>query len=240
MKLSNRLNAIAAMVDKNSTVADIGTDHGFIPISLVEDGIIKKAIAMDVRKEPLLRADMHIKEHGLSESIETRLSYGLDELKEGEADTVVIAGMGGRLIIDILERGKSLVPSIDTFILSPHTGWEELRVYLRTNGFEIIDEAFVYEDDKYYLILKAKYSGDNYSKASSSEEISKIYDMFGQILIKKKDKLLCEYLKKEKNKYMHIRDSISSNTSIGMERINEIDSYLDAIREAEYVMQQNI
>lgn len=235
MKLSNRLKEIAAMVDKNIAVADIGTDHGFIPISLVEDGIIKKALAMDVRIEPLLRAREHIKEHGLEANIETRLSYGLDELREGEADTVIIAGMGGRLIIDILERGKGLVPSIDNFILSPHTGWEELRIYLRTNGFEITDEAMVYEDDKYYLILKAKFKG-----ASNTKEAKKIYDMFGACLIKKKDKLLCEYLKKEKNKYMNIREYLSSNSTGNDERIKEIDSYLDAIKETEYVMQQNI
>ena len=102
MKLSKRLELVASFVPKGSRIADIGTDHGHLPICLVEQGICPGAVAMDVGRGPLGRANAHIREHGLSGVIETRLSDGLARLRPGEADTVVMAGMGGQLVIHIL------------------------------------------------------------------------------------------------------------------------------------------
>lgn len=98
--------AAASLVKKNGVVADIGTDHGYLPIYLISAGISSKVIAMDVREKPLERAAMHIKEADLSEKIEVRLSDGLDKLEEKEADTITICGMGGRLIkrFSIMEK----------------------------------------------------------------------------------------------------------------------------------------
>ena len=106
MKLSKRLETIASFVPEGSRIADIGTDHGYIPIHLVQEGKAKHASAMDVRKGPLLRAQSHIQEAGLIDAIEVRLSDGLLKLEKDEADCVVIAGMGGELMIPILEEGR--------------------------------------------------------------------------------------------------------------------------------------
>ena len=119
MKLSKRLEMIASFVKPGSRLADIGTDHGYIPIALTERGVILSALAMDVRKGPLERAREHIGEAGLAEQIETRLSDGLEKLKAGEADTVVIAGMGGELEIHILEEGRHIWDSGPVGSLAP-------------------------------------------------------------------------------------------------------------------------
>ena len=113
LRLSERLKLVASFVPEGSRIADIGTDHGYVPIYLAETGKIKSALAMDVRKGPLARADEHIEEYrrdagDAAISIETRLSNGLEKLHVGEADTVIIAGMGGELEISILENGKQL------------------------------------------------------------------------------------------------------------------------------------
>ena len=111
MKLSKRLETVASFVPKGSNIADIGTDHGYVPIYLVREGQAEHAVAMDVRKGPLERARAHVAEAGLGSRIDVRLSDGLAGLKPGEADCVVIAGMGGELIIHILEEGVCGTPS---------------------------------------------------------------------------------------------------------------------------------
>ena len=105
------MTAVAALVPTGTCVADIGTDHGYVPIFLVEQGIVRKAVAMDVNRGPLERARIHITEKGLSDRIETRLSDGLKKLNVGEVDTIIAAGMGGGLIIRILEEGREIVNS---------------------------------------------------------------------------------------------------------------------------------
>ena len=97
MQLSLRLSAIAGLVTRGNRLVDVGCDHGYLPVALYLDGKIPKAIAMDVRKGPLSRAQEHISQYGLNTYIETRLSDGLEALKPGEGDTLVIAGMGGPL-----------------------------------------------------------------------------------------------------------------------------------------------
>ena len=109
MELSKRLYAVAGLVTKGASVADIGTDHGYIPIYLIEQGISPKAIALDINKGPLERARMHIVGHGLKDRIETRLSDGLEAVMPGEVDTMIAAGMGGGLIIKILTEGKEVL-----------------------------------------------------------------------------------------------------------------------------------
>ena len=131
MELSKRLAAVAALVDAGSRPADIGTDHAYIPIWLVEEGICQKAFAMDVGKGPLERAREHITGHGLGNYIETRLSDGLGALAPGEADCMIAAGMGGNLIIKILEEGCSVLEEMSTCILQPQSELAKVRKYLR-------------------------------------------------------------------------------------------------------------
>lgn len=154
-ELSKRLQMIASLIRPGSWVADVGTDHGYLPIYLVERGIAVRAIAMDIRKGPLARAEEHICQAGLKGRIETRLGNGLEQLNPGEADTVIIAGMGGPLILEILDRGKEVIPSVSRFVLSPQSDWRGFRVGLREQGFTILEERMVCEEGKFYLIVEA-------------------------------------------------------------------------------------
>ena len=150
-RLSERLKLVASFVPQDSRIADIGTDHGFVPICLAKEGRIKSALAMDVRTGPLERAEAHIKEAGISDiPISTRLSDGLKELKPQEADTVIIAGMGGELEIKILQEGRHLWSTIRRFILSPQSDLEKVRRFLSEEGFLIEKEAMLREEGKYY------------------------------------------------------------------------------------------
>ena len=117
MQLSNRMRKLASLVTKGNRLADVGTDHAYIPIALVREGRIPSALAMDVNQGPLSRAREHIRSSGLDTYIETRLSDGLEKLRSEEADTVLIAGMGGMLTVRILEGGFHCLDTVQELIL---------------------------------------------------------------------------------------------------------------------------
>ncbi len=156
MKLSERLIKITEFVDGTTSLADIGTDHGYVPVYCVQNGLCDSAIACDINEGPLNAAKEHIEGSGLSDKITTRLSDGLDALGKGEADTIVIAGMGGFLIRDILTRGKDVIDDTTRLILQPMVAGKELREYLISDGFEIVSEKLAREEDKFYNIIYAK------------------------------------------------------------------------------------
>ena len=155
MQLSRRLRAAADLVSTGSVLADIGTDHGYIPIALVEEKKIPGAIAMDINKGPLARADEHIRQHGLEHQIETRLSDGLHAMKQGEAQSILIAGMGGLLIVRILTEGKEVLEGCRELILQPQSELRSVRSYLEQEHYRITEERLVLEEGKYYVILRA-------------------------------------------------------------------------------------
>ena len=149
----------ANMVDPCGTVADVGCDHAHTCIWLLQNGIAKNCIGMDVRKGPLKKAEENLALYGCSEKVELRLSFGIDELRPGEADTIVIAGMGGEMIRDILEKDKSaqgVLLGAPTLVLQPQTHYECVRGWLSDNGWEIVAEDMCREDDKFYPCIKAK------------------------------------------------------------------------------------
>jgi ribosomal protein L11 methyltransferase (prmA) len=226
MKLSKRLQTIADFVKKNSVVADIGTDHAHIPIYLIENNIIDKAYACDINKGPLEKAKENIENFGVSENIVLRLSNGLDKMSNKEADTIIIAGMGGELIIDILERGKSFFNKKNTFILSPHTKTDEVRDYLLRKGFEIIKEDMCIDEGKFYTVMEGRYTENKlmYSEAEL---------LYGKFLIENKHPVLLEFLKKEEEKYI----SILSNIRLNEDRKKELRHRLDIIKETMNEMQ---
>ena len=154
MQLSERLSSVASMVTSGNCLADVGTDHGYVPIYLYERNIIPRAIAMDVNKGPLERARLHIAEYGYQNNIETRLSDGLAALKAGEADSVTIAGMGGPLIIRILSAYPEVTASLKELILQPQSEISEVRAWLCEQNYEIVEEHMVFEDGKYYSMSK--------------------------------------------------------------------------------------
>ncbi|MBR5236871.1 MAG: SAM-dependent methyltransferase [Clostridia bacterium] len=151
--LTPRLRAIADSVPTGATLADVGTDHGYVPIYLCQKNVIEKALAMDVKEGPLSRAQNNIERFGMKEKVETRLSDGLCALQQGEVDTAVIAGMGGLLIAQILEEAPFY---LKTYILQPMTATAELRAYLEEKGYRISYEVLAKEDEKIYTIIRAE------------------------------------------------------------------------------------
>ncbi|MBQ3471283.1 MAG: SAM-dependent methyltransferase, partial [Clostridia bacterium] len=135
-------------------IADIGTDHAYIPIYLTENGLADFVIASDINKGPRLIAEDNIKNHGLTEKTETRLGGGLSVLKEGEADTIIIAGMGGILISEIIDADIEIAKK-SNLILQPMNAQYELRKYLLSHGFKIINEDIAVEGFKVYNLIEA-------------------------------------------------------------------------------------
>lgn len=155
--LSNRLMAVADMVKQGSVIADIGTDHGYIPVYLYKAGIITGAVAADINEGPLNSCRKFVEQQGLSGVISVRLSDGLKQLHPDEYDTIIIAGMGGELIADILSRDDSIRDK--HIILNPMTHPEAARKFLFDNGFEIDRDIIVPDGRHHYSVFDAHYSG---------------------------------------------------------------------------------
>ncbi len=190
IRLSARMTALAGMVTGGSRLADVGCDHGYLPIWLCQEGRIPSAIAMDVKPGPLSRAEEHIREYGLDGRIETRLSDGLTALGENEADTVLIAGMGGMLMRRIL-TDRPIPESVTELVLQPQSDIAEVRRCVREIGFCIVDEDMVYEDGKYYPMMKCG--------RGASPEYTELEDEFGPVLLAKGHPVLRQYLEYQLN-----------------------------------------
>lgn len=155
--LSKRLRMLADMVTVGSRVADVGCDHGFLSIWLVQAGVSPRVLAMDVRKGPLAAAREHVEAYGLGDYIETRLSDGLKSFEAGEAETLVCAGMGGRLMERILTESMDKAKRFTELILQPQSELWEFRMFLRREGFEVLQEEAVCEDGKFYFAMKVSF-----------------------------------------------------------------------------------
>lgn len=225
MKLSLRLITIKNFVKENSIVADIGTDHGYIPGYLIENNISKKVIATDISKGSLDKAIEYIEKIGYKEYIDTRLGNGLEVLKPYEVDTVIIAGMGGLLIKDIIEKDLEITKTINNFIFQPMGAAEELRKYLYENNFKIIDEKIIKEDGKYYEIIYVS-RGKDYIEDEIYYEISKK-------LLDKKDPVLREFIEFKINKTEEILKELEKNhTEKTAKRKEDLSSRLKKYKEA--------
>ena len=147
MELSYRLNKIAQKVTQNGIIADIGTDHAYIPIFLYKNNKIKSGIACDISKGSLQKAKDNIKKYNLQGKIQTRLGNGLEKISlQDNVDTVIIAGMGGMLMIDILEKGKYILENVKELILQPQKDIDKVREYLHKNNFKIIDDEMLKDE----------------------------------------------------------------------------------------------
>lgn len=211
----NRLEAIASLIDKCETLADIGTDHGYIAEMALKDNLCKKVIATDINKGPLKSAVNHLTKIGFSNLVDFRLGSGLTVINENEVDCAVIAGMGGELIAKILEDSKNISKSINSFVLQAMTNVDVLRRYLYDNGYTISEEIIVKELHHYYFIIKAV------NKASVCED--DIYYEISKYLLDKKDNLLLEFIKKTvevNNKILiNLNNSTKQDNSL---KINEL------------------
>ena len=203
IELSKRMNAIADMVPKSRVVADVGCDHGFVSIYLVQNAVAEKVIAMDVNKGPLDRAREHVKAYNLSEYINLRLSDGLaGATAEDRIDAVVIAGMGGVLMVRILKEAinnRGLM--FPVLVLQPQSDPALLRTFLRENSYTIVKENMVYEDGKYYQIICAVHNAERVQETDYESEFA---DAFGPILLKEKNEVLLQFLQKEIRKFEQI------------------------------------
>ncbi len=159
-KLDVRLQAVADFVPENTTLADIGTDHASLPVYLVQKGTVPFAIAADVNKGPLEHAAKAVEEAGLKSQITLRLSNGLDEINETEVDCVVMAGMGGILISQLIEKAEWLKNPEKTLIFQPMTDAPLLREFLAKEGYEIVAEKGVVHKTHAYTVMKVVYSGE--------------------------------------------------------------------------------
>lgn len=196
MELSKRLKAVAGLVTEGASVADIGTDHGYVPIWLIQSGRAAKVIAMDVNEGPLERARGHIRSKRLENVIFTRKSDGLQALHVGEADTMIAAGMGGGLVIRILENSPEITADLKEFILQPQSEIYKVREYLNRHGYRSVEEDMVEEDGKYYPMMKVIPTEQKglYAEGvpAAEEELE-----YGKYLLEKGHPVMGEYLKKE-------------------------------------------
>ena len=207
VKISNRLTTAAALVTQGYTLADVGTDHGYIPIYLLQQKKIPAAIAMDINEGPLERAKEHIALYGLQAYIQTRLSDGVAALKPGEVEAVLIAGMGGGLIMHILKDGEKVCQSAKELILQPQSEIERVREFLREEGYAILAEDMVLEDGKFYPMMKVQYQGESENEQKASEEL-KLSDLYGGLLLQNRHPVLKTFLEKEKLIYTGIKENL--------------------------------
>ena len=158
INLDNRLRACANMIRKDAKLADIGTDHAYLPIFLMQTKLISRAIAADIKEGPLNCAKQNIRKYNLSDKIETRLSNGLENISPYEVDDIVIAGMGGELIIDIMSKASWLKNANKRLILQPMSMSKKLRAYLFNNNFKLLKEVAIYSDKRVYTVMLAEYT----------------------------------------------------------------------------------
>ncbi len=158
-KLDARLSLVADFVDRDCALVDVGTDHAYLPVYLMQQGYIRTAIGADVRPGPLSRAKETVKAAGLLEQIDLRLSDGLDEIHPQEADCIVMAGMGGILITQLIQRAEWLKNPQKKLVLQPMTDAPLVRAFLAEQGFDLIRERATADKKHVYTVMKAAYSG---------------------------------------------------------------------------------
>ncbi len=174
MKLSPRLKAAADFVRCGKKIADIGTDHAHLPIYLVENGICTSAVGSDLREGPIANAKINVANAGLSDRIQLRLASGLDKVSPDEADDVIIAGMGGILISELIEKAPWLKNKEKHLVLQPQSHAEILRSYLATNGYRIEKENVCEDTGRLYCVMSVYYDGDK-------AEYPAHYEYYGEI-----------------------------------------------------------
>lgn len=221
MELSKRLEAIASHVPEGSVLADVGTDHGYIPIELASKGRIKKGIAMDINAGPLAKAASNIHAYHLDDKVAVRLSDGLLEVAPGEVDCVIIAGMGGKLIKKILVDSMQKLNTYNRYIISPHTDLALVRKAMMDLNIHIIDEDMVKEDDHYYTILIATTNKDEVMILPYSRNENPLYFVYGKCLILKKHPLLMEKLTRENTRDYALIEELKHKGVIN--RISELE-----------------
>ncbi len=226
MELSKRLKKIAEHVDKCESIADIGTDHGYIPIYLVKEGICKKAIASDINKGPIEKAKVNVVFEGVSDKVKCLLGPGLNPLKVGEVDGVILAGMGGNLTRDILLNDMDKVKKYDFLILQPAQNPEVLREFLYKNNYEILDEDLIKDEGRFYELFKVKYNEAS-EKLVFEDELD--YEV-SPLLRKKNHPLLKEFLEEKIKMCEKISNFIKDDTESAKKRKADLEEKVNKLK----------
>lgn len=201
IRISKRLAAIGALVTQGNRLADVGCDHGYLPIYLLQRRHIPRAIAMDVRPGPLSRAKENIEAYGLLDYIELRISDGLEALEPGEAQTVVVAGMGGPLMEGILTRGVRQLACVRELILQPQSHIEHFRRFLRKLPFTVVCEDMVLEEGKYYPMMRL-------ARGEPKDEWVEAEYRYGKYLLRHRHPVLGDYLHREEEKLRKLEEEL--------------------------------
>lgn len=234
VELSARMQAFADMVSKGSIVCDVGCDHGWVSIYLIQQGIASKVFAMDVGIGPLERAKEHIHSYHLENYIEPRLSDGLASLRVGEADCMVCAGMGGPLMMRILTEGREKVGAMKELILQPQSEIAQFRAFLRQEGYCIVEEDMVLEDGKYYPMMKAV-PGKSELVRNETEQL--IFDTYGELLLQKKHPVLQSYIAHSMEQAQELLEHLAKQkTRRAEERMEQIEKELGLLQGAKAYM----
>lgn len=214
IKLSSRMQYVSDLVSKRN-VADIGCDHAFVSIYLIQTGKADKVLAMDVKDGPVGIAKENIALYGFEDYIEVRKSNGFEAAEVGEIDCAIIAGMGGHLIVDILEKGKAFTDYGVDLILQPQSDIPFVREYLHNIGYNIVNERMLIEEGKYYSIIKAV-------KGITNQVLNEEQIKYGPCLLEKKDGTLLGFLKHSIAKNKEIIAKINHNKDGQNTRVKEL------------------
>ncbi len=225
--LSQRLQSLVDMVTPQNRVVDVGCDHGFVSIYLVQNKISPQVLAMDVRKGPLSSAKKHVEAYGLSDYIETRLSDGLTAYCCGEGDTLICAGMGGKLMQRILVADQTKTDSFRELILQPQSELTDFRIFLRRSGYCIVEESIIFEDGKYYFPMKAVKGRKTTTEMDFPQELG---DKYGAKLLQEKSPLLIQYLQDQRDAFLKIKQELlCKKGNKAMKRLEQIDEELSQL-----------
>ncbi|MBE3585571.1 tRNA (adenine(22)-N(1))-methyltransferase [Desulfofundulus thermocisternus] len=224
MRLTRRLAAIAAYVPPGAVVADIGTDHALLPIYLVAKGICPKAVATELNAGPYRSARTAVHQHGLDSKIDVRRGDGLQPLSPGEAQVIVLAGLGGNTIREILAASPEVLAASRRLILQPMADEGNLRLWLVKNGWRLVDETLVEDDGRLYMVMVAEPGPEKVSDSFILE--------IGPRLVEKKHPLLPVYIHKLISEYQHILESLARSNSPRTEnKFREITTRLARLQE---------
>lgn len=190
MELKGRLKLIYDMIPACKILCDVGTDHALVPAYALVNHRCERAIASDIKKGPLERAMRTVKKYNLADRVELRIGNGLEPFSPDETDVVVIAGMGGMMIREIIMGQFEKASQAKCLILQPMHAQEIVRPFLWSQGFSILDEALVREGDKLYQVITAAYTGVN----REMESCDSIHAVIGEKLIEKQDRLLVDWI----------------------------------------------
>ena len=221
--LDDRLQAVADFVPPASSVADIGTDHGYLAIELFKINSTRRVIAADLNAGPCQAARRTISEAGFSEVIEVRQGDGLAALTPGEVDTVCIAGMGGKLEADILEARPDVTAKLQCLVLQPQNGFEYLRGWLYDHNWHIEDEKLSKVDGRVYQIIKAI--------QGHKEPLTEAELILGPVLIKKRPVLFAEHVQNNIEQLDKIRQGLQKGGSNTKDKLTEIEARIKLLEE---------